>query len=36
MQIIMEASAGQFDPVLIHAFQQCADDFERIHREVPE
>jgi response regulator RpfG family c-di-GMP phosphodiesterase len=36
LQVILEASMGQFDPVLLQAFQICAEDFERIHREVTE
>jgi len=36
LQVILEASPGQFDPVLLHAFQKCADEFEQIFREVTE
>jgi response regulator RpfG family c-di-GMP phosphodiesterase len=33
VQIISEGSDGQFDPTLIHFFQRCAGEFERIFRE---
>jgi response regulator RpfG family c-di-GMP phosphodiesterase len=36
MQVITEASLGQFDPGLLTAFEKCSADFERIHREVTE
>jgi len=36
MQVITEASQGQFDPGLLTAFEKCSADFERIHREVTE
>jgi hypothetical protein len=29
-------SAGQFDPLLLQAFQRCAARFERIFRELPD
>lgn len=34
MQVILEASPGQFDPLLLQAFQKCADEFDRIFQEV--
>jgi response regulator RpfG family c-di-GMP phosphodiesterase len=34
VQIMTEASAGHFDPQLLHAFRRCASQFERIAREV--
>jgi response regulator RpfG family c-di-GMP phosphodiesterase len=33
VQIMSEGSQGQFDPTLIHFFQRCAPEFERIFRE---
>ncbi|MCS6977218.1 MAG: protein kinase [Gemmatales bacterium] len=36
LQVILEASPGHFDPVLLTAFQKCADEFDRIFREVTE
>lgn len=35
VRIILEDSPGQFDPVLLRAFESCALDFERIYRAVP-
>jgi response regulator RpfG family c-di-GMP phosphodiesterase/serine/threonine protein kinase len=35
LQVMTEASAGQFDPNLLHAFSQCSDHFARIFRDVP-
>jgi hypothetical protein len=34
--VMLEASAGQFDPVLLQAFQRCAPRFAQIFREVPD
>jgi response regulator RpfG family c-di-GMP phosphodiesterase len=34
MQVMLEASEGQFDPLLLQAFQGCAGRFERVAREV--
>jgi response regulator RpfG family c-di-GMP phosphodiesterase/serine/threonine protein kinase len=34
VQIMTEASAGHFDPQLLHAFRRCASQFERIAKEV--
>lgn len=34
LQVMTEASMGQFDPQLIVAFQRCATEFERIAREM--
>jgi response regulator RpfG family c-di-GMP phosphodiesterase len=36
MQVMLEASHGQFDPGLLQAFQRCAGDFERIYKDTPE
>jgi len=36
IQIMVEASPGQFDPLLLQAFQCCADKFEQIARESPD
>jgi response regulator RpfG family c-di-GMP phosphodiesterase len=36
MQVMTEASAGQFDPRLLATFERCATKFERIVREVPD
>jgi response regulator RpfG family c-di-GMP phosphodiesterase len=36
MQVMLEASAGQFDPGLLPAFKRCCGDFERIAREFPD
>jgi HD-GYP domain-containing protein (c-di-GMP phosphodiesterase class II) len=33
MQMMLEASPGQFDPALLQAFLRCADDFARIFLE---
>jgi hypothetical protein len=34
VQLMTEASEGQFDPLLLTAFERCAPHFERIAREV--
>jgi hypothetical protein len=31
---MLEQGPGQFDPLLLQAFQNCADDFARINRDV--
>ncbi len=36
LEVMLQTSPGQFDPVLIQAFQRCAGDFERIARELPD
>ena len=36
LEVMLQTSSGQFDPVLIQAFQRCAGDFERIARELPD
>ena len=36
LQIMLENSAGKFDPILLGAFQRCAPQFERIFRELPD
>jgi putative two-component system response regulator len=36
LQVMLEASPGRFDPYLLVAFQQRADQFERIFRELPD
>ena len=33
---ILQGSAGQFDPILLHAFEACQGTFERTFREIPE
>jgi response regulator RpfG family c-di-GMP phosphodiesterase/serine/threonine protein kinase len=35
LQVIAE-SPGQFDPLLLQAFERCAPQFERVFREVPD
>ncbi len=35
VQMMIEASAGHFDPALLKLFSQCADRFEKIFQEVP-
>src|SRR5262249_53931967 len=35
VQVITEASAGQFDPLLLEVFQRCASRFEQIYMEAP-
>jgi response regulator RpfG family c-di-GMP phosphodiesterase len=35
VQIMTEASPGQFDPALLQVFIQCAEEFERIYKESP-
>lgn len=35
-RFILEASGGQFDPVLVQAFAVCQDEFERIFRDIRE
>lgn len=34
MQIILEASAGKFDPILLRVFQACAPQLDRIHADI--
>jgi putative two-component system response regulator len=34
VQLMLEASEGQFDPLLLQAFERCAPQFERVAREV--
>jgi putative two-component system response regulator len=34
LQVILAGSPGHFDPILTHAFQRCAGDFDRIFQEV--
>ncbi len=36
MQVMTEASQGHFDPILLHAFQRCHRDFERVFKENPD
>jgi cyclic di-GMP phosphodiesterase len=36
LQVMLEASPGQFDPHLLQAFRQCAGDFEKIFKEFPD
>jgi response regulator RpfG family c-di-GMP phosphodiesterase len=36
LQVMLEANNGQFDPALLHVFQRCAPQFERIYRESPD
>jgi response regulator RpfG family c-di-GMP phosphodiesterase len=35
LQIMTEASPGQFDPALLQAFVRCAAEFDRIFQELP-
>lgn len=35
VQIMLESSAGHFDPSLLNVFSKCADRFEKIFHEVP-
>jgi hypothetical protein len=32
---MFEGCQGQFDPLLMQAFQRCAAQFEQIHRDIP-
>lgn len=34
--VMVENSAGQFDPLLLQAFERCADQVERVFRELPD
>jgi response regulator RpfG family c-di-GMP phosphodiesterase len=34
VRILLEGSAGHFDPVLLHAFRQCEREFERTYRDI--
>jgi response regulator RpfG family c-di-GMP phosphodiesterase len=34
MQLMTEGSAGHFDPALLHVFQKCAPEFEKIFHEL--
>jgi response regulator RpfG family c-di-GMP phosphodiesterase len=36
LQVMTVASASQFDPYLLQAFQRCAPQFERIFKEIPD
>jgi response regulator RpfG family c-di-GMP phosphodiesterase len=36
MQVMSEGSPGQFDPLLLEAFQRCAPRFERTFQELPD
>jgi HD-GYP domain-containing protein (c-di-GMP phosphodiesterase class II) len=35
LQLLTEASPGQFDPALLKVFQGCAAEFDRIFHELP-
>ena len=35
VQVILEASHGQFDPKLLKVFAQCAERFEKIYHDLP-
>lgn len=35
VQVLMEGSDGQFDPVLLQAFRRCAGEFDRVFQEMP-
>jgi response regulator RpfG family c-di-GMP phosphodiesterase/serine/threonine protein kinase len=35
VEVILEGSPGQFDPLLLQTFRQCASNFEQIFRELP-
>ena len=34
LQLVLEGSPGQFDPVLLNVFQRCAPEFERITNDM--
>jgi putative two-component system response regulator len=34
--VMQEGASGQFDPLLMQAFQRCALLFEQIHHEIPD
>jgi putative two-component system response regulator len=36
IQMMTEACTGQFDPALMQEFLRCADEFDRIYRELPD
>jgi putative two-component system response regulator len=36
IRTMIERSAGQFDPTLLHALSRCHPEFERIYREIEE
>jgi len=36
IQMMTEACTGQFDPALLQVFMRCADEFDRIYRELPD
>jgi response regulator RpfG family c-di-GMP phosphodiesterase len=36
LQVMLDATSGQFDPALLQVFQRCAPQFERIYRESPD
>jgi HD-GYP domain-containing protein (c-di-GMP phosphodiesterase class II) len=35
VRVITQQSAGQFDPILVAAFERCSGDFEGIFRDIP-
>ena len=35
LEMMLENSPGQFDPLLLQAFRRCASEFERVYREMP-
>ena len=36
VKILLEESPGQFDPLLMQAFDRCAGQFDRVFREIPD
>ncbi len=36
LRIILDSSPGKYDPVLLGAFTMCAEQFERIFRDIPD
>jgi response regulator RpfG family c-di-GMP phosphodiesterase len=35
LEVMLEGSAGQFDPLLLQAFRRCTPEFEHVYREMP-
>jgi response regulator RpfG family c-di-GMP phosphodiesterase len=36
LRMMLETAPGQFDPLLLQAFQRCAQDFERVYQLMPD
>src|ERR1700733_8137509 len=36
VEIMTQASTGQFDPALLRVFERCADKFDKIYRDLKE